>query len=75
MAEFTLPKNSRIHKGKRFAATGEHLVRIGLVAHIPHDAIVRCLVDIMERDGELDRAEPRREMPAARGDILDQEIP
>ncbi len=56
------------------AAAGEHLVRIGLVAHVPHDAVVRRVVDIMERDGQLDRAEARREVPAARGDVLDQKV-
>ena len=56
------------------AAPGQHLVRVGLVADVPHDAIVRRLVDIMERNGELDRAQPGRKMAAARGDVLDEKV-
>ncbi len=56
------------------APPGEHLVRIGLVAHVPHDAIDRRVEYVMQGDGELDRAEPGREVAAARRDGLDEEF-
>ena len=42
------------------AAAGEHLVRIGLVADVPDEAVARRVEDVVQRDGELDRAEARR---------------
>ena len=54
------------------APAGQHLVRIGLVADVPHQAVVRRVEDVVQRDGELDRAEARGEMSAARGDAADQ---
>ena len=56
------------------APAGEHLVRIGLVADVPHQPVARRVEDVVQRDGELDRAEPRGEMSAARGDGLDQVV-
>jgi hypothetical protein len=40
-----------------FAAAGNNLVRVGLVADVPNDPIVRRVVDVMQRDGQLDGAE------------------
>ena len=48
------------------AAAGEHLVRIGLVADVPHEAVARRVEHVVQRDGELDGAEAGGEMPAAR---------
>ena len=56
------------------AAAGQHLVRIGLVADVPDQAVVRRVVDVVQRDGQLDRAQAGGEMPAARADGLDQEF-
>ena len=55
------------------AAAGEDLVRIALVADIPDQAVVRRVVQVMQRDGEFDYAQARAEMTAAAGDLLDQE--
>ena len=60
---------------QQLAASGQHLVRIGLVAHVPDQAVIGCIENVMQRDGELDRAETRGEMAAARADALDQELP
>jgi hypothetical protein len=38
------------------APPGQHLVRIRLVPHVPHQPVARRVVDIMERNGELDGA-------------------
>jgi len=57
----------------RLAAAGEDLVAVGLVADVPHDAVVRGIEDVMEGDGQLDRAEIGRKMAAGPGYGLDQE--
>ncbi len=54
------------------AAPGQHLVRVGLVAHVPDDAILGRVVDVMERDGEFHRAEPGGEMAADAAHRFDQ---
>ena len=46
------------------AAAGEDLVRIGLVADVPDDAVVRRVEDVVQRDRQLDRAEVRRQVAA-----------
>ena len=56
------------------APAGQHLVRIGLVAHVPDDAVVRGVEDIMQSDRQLDRAEPGGEMSAPRAHALDEEL-
>ena len=56
------------------APAGEHLVRIGLVADVPHQPVARRLEDVVQRHRELDGAEARGEMSAARGDAPDQVV-
>ena len=46
------------------APPGEHLVWIGLVAHIPDHAVFRRVEHIMQRDGQFDDAEATAEMTA-----------
>ena len=41
----------------RRAAAGQYLVRIGLVTDVPHQLIFRCVVDVVQRDGQFHRAE------------------
>ena len=53
------------------AAAGQDLVRIGLVADVPDQAVARRVEDVMERDGELDHAEPGAEMAAGHRDGVD----
>src|SRR3546814_14841319 len=48
------------------AAPGDDLVRIALVADVPHDLVARRVEHIMQRGGQLDDAEPRSQMPARR---------
>ena len=40
-----------------FAPTGQHLVGIGLVADVPDQTVFRRIEDIVQRDGQFDRAE------------------
>ena len=54
------------------AATGQDLVRIGLVPDVPDDAVVRRVEDVVQRDRQLDHAEPRTEMPAGARHRVDQ---
>ena len=48
-------------------ATGENLVPVGLVANIPYQTIFRRVEHIVQRDGDLDRAEVRRKVTSSRG--------
>ncbi len=52
--------------------TGQNFVGIGLVAHVPHNAIVRRVVDIVQRHGEFHGAEIGAEMPAGLGNAFQQ---
>ena len=56
------------------ATAGQHLVRIGLVADVPDQAVVRRVEDVMQGDREFDRAEAGGEMAAHLADGLDQEL-
>ena len=54
------------------APAGDDLVRIGLVADVPDQPVARRVEHIMERDGELDHAEPGAEMAAGHRDRRDR---
>ena len=57
-----------------FAATGEYLVRIGLVTHVPDELIVWGIQDIVKCNGEFDHAEAGPEMTACLTHGIDQEV-
>src|SRR6185437_138517 len=54
------------------ASSREYLVRIGLVADIPHEPIVRGLIDVMQRHAEFDHTQTRGKMTAFLTDGLDE---
>ena len=54
------------------AAAGQDLVRIGLVADVPDQTVVRRVEDVVQRDSQLDDAEPGAKMAAGVGDGVDQ---
>ena len=54
------------------APAGQNLVRIGLVADVPDEPIVRRVEHVMKRDGQLDHAEPGAKMAARHGYGFDQ---
>ena len=54
------------------AAAGEDLVRIGLMADVPDDAVVRGVVEVVQGGGEFDHPQPGAEMAAAASDRFDQ---
>ena len=53
------------------APAGQDLVRIGLVADVPDQPVVRRVEDGMQRDRKLDDAEAGAEMSAGHGDRVD----
>ena len=56
------------------APPGQHLVRIGLMAHVPHQRSSRRVEDVVQRDGQLHGAQAGGEVAAAGADGLDQEF-
>ena len=54
------------------AAAGEDLVRIGLMADVPDDPVVRGVEHVMQRDGEFDDAQAGAQMAAGDGDRVDR---
>ena len=57
-----------------FAPPRQYLVRVGLMAHIPDQPVVRRVEDKMEGDRQLDRPQARGEMAATGADGMDQEL-
>ena len=53
------------------AAAGEDLVRIGLVADVPDQAVARGVEDVVECGSQFDDAEAGAEMAAGDGDGVD----
>src|SRR5690606_33443287 len=56
----------------RVAAAGEDLVRVGLVADVPDDAVVGRVVHRVQGYGQFDHAEAGAEMAARLADRFDQ---
>ena len=54
----------RLDRGDAVAAAGQYLVRIALMADVPDQAINRRVVQIVQRDSQLDHAEICTEMAA-----------
>lgn len=55
------------------APARQDLVRIGLVAHVPDEAVLRGIEDIMQGQRQLDRPEVRGQVPARAGDRIQDE--
>ena len=56
----------------RVVAPGEQLVRIALVADVPHELVARRVERVVQRDGQLDDAEPRADVAAGSRADVDQ---
>ncbi len=52
----------------------ENLVGIGLVPHVPHQPIFRGVVEIMQGQGQLNRAKVGRQMSAGLTDRIHQKF-
>jgi hypothetical protein len=56
------------------APAGEHLVRVGLVADVPDQPVLRRVEDVVQGDGQFHRAEVGGEMAAGLRHRLDEEL-
>ena len=54
------------------APAGQDLVRIGLMADVPDQPVVRRVEDVMQRDRQFDDAEAGAEMTAGHRDRVDR---
>ena len=54
-------------------AAREHLVRIALVADVPHELVARGVERVVQGDGEFHDAEPRADVAAGHRARLDEE--
>ncbi|MNO80211.1 hypothetical protein D3C76_714080 [compost metagenome] len=59
-------------RGHALAAAGEDLVRVGLVADVPHQTVVRGVEDVVQGDGQFDHPEAGAEVPAGLADAVQQ---
>ncbi len=58
-----------------FPPSGQHLVCIGLMPHVPHDAVVGRVEDIVQGDGQFHHAERRGKMPGILAQLLYEAVP
>ena len=61
------------HAAHAGTPAGEYLVRIGLVAHVPDQPVLRGVEDIVQGDGKVHHSQPRRQVTAGTGDAVDEE--
>jgi len=54
------------------ATASEDFMRIRLMAHVPHQPVVRGVEHVMQRDGQLDDAQAGTEMPTGLADRVEQ---
>ena len=52
------------------ASTGQYLVRIGLVPHIPYKPVIGRIKNVVQRHCQLDRTQVGTEMPPGLGDAV-----
>ncbi|CAG9212845.1 hypothetical protein PSP6_310082 [Paraburkholderia tropica] len=55
------------------AAARENLVRVGLMAHVPDDAVARRVEHVMKRDRQFDRTKVGRQVAARLRDAVENE--
>src|SRR5215211_5335683 len=58
----------------RIATAGEDLVRVGLMADVPHELVPRRVEQRVDRDRDLARAQVGAEVPADLADGVDQQL-
>ena len=56
---------------EKIATLRDDLMRICLMAYIPHQLIVRCVVDIVQSNGQLNRTEARCQVARVFRALLD----
>ena len=60
--------------GHALAPPGDDFVRIGLVAHIPDDAVLRGVENVMQRQRQLHRAQIGAQMPTGGGHAVQEVV-
>ena len=56
------------------AAAGQHLVRVGLVPHVPNEPVIGGVKHVMQGNGELHGTQTRGKMTPSGADAVDQEL-
>ena len=59
---------------ERVASACQYLVRIGLMAHIPHQSVFGRIVHIVQRHDDLDGAQARSEVSGVDAHLFDDEL-
>jgi GMP synthase-like glutamine amidotransferase len=66
-------QSAKLAQGRHAVAPpGKDFVRVGLVAHIPHDAVMRGVVNVVQGHRELDRSQVGTEVTTGSGDAIEQ---
>ena len=60
---------------EEFPTPGQYLMRVGLMTDVEYERIGRDVENIMQRNGQLDRAEVGAEVAAVFADRVDDELP
>ena len=60
---------------EQLAPTGQYLVAVGLVPHIPYDAVVRGVQHIVQGHGQLHHAQARRQVAGVHRQLLHDGLP
>src|SRR5690606_41207969 len=60
------------HAVHPLAAVGEDLMGIGLMTHVPDQTVIRSLVNIVQRSGRLDNAQPSAKVTTGLADGIDR---
>ena len=61
--------------GKGFAPSGQYLVAVSLMAHIPDDAVVGSVVDVVQGDSQFHSSEAGCEVPRIAGYFFNDVLP
>ena len=59
---------------ERFAAAGQDLVGIGLMAHVPDDLVLRRVIDVVQGHGQLDGPQARSQVAGVGAQFRDHEV-
>src|SRR4030095_6260675 len=62
-------------RNKNIAPAGQYVMTIGLVTSVPHQLIIRSIIDIMECRGELHHAEACPKMTAMNAYNINDVLP
>jgi hypothetical protein len=60
------------HGEHAFAAAGQYFVGVCLVTHVPHQAVARCFIDVMQRDSQFNHAQACAKMAAGLADAIQE---